>query len=66
VEAEVEVAVVDPDRVGQPAGDRLELLPVARHEGDPVGDQVHEPVVVEPGVARVEDLDRGVVHGGGG
>ena len=63
VVAEVEVRVVDPDRVGQPAGDLLDLLPVARHERDPVTDQLDQLVVVEARVARVEDLDRGVVHG---
>ena len=40
VVAEVEVLVVHPDRVGQPAGHRLQPLAVARHEGDPVGDQL--------------------------
>ena len=63
--AEVEVGVVDPDRVGQPAGDRPQLLPVARDERDPVADQLHQPVVVEARVAGVEDLDGGVVHRGG-
>ena len=61
VVADVEVVVVDPDRVGEVAGDRLHPLPVARHERDPVEDQRHEPVVVEPGVTGVEDLDGGVV-----
>ena len=33
------------------AGHRLDPLPVARHERDPVADQLHEPVVVEARVA---------------
>ena len=45
--ADVEVLVVDPDRVGEMPGDGLHALAVARHERDPVEDQRHEPVVVE-------------------
>ena len=48
VVADVEVVVVDPHRVGHVARDRLDPLAVARHERDPVEDQGHEPVVVEP------------------
>ena len=50
--AEVEVRVVDPDRVGQPAGHEPDPLAVARDERDPVADQLDEPLVVEPGLAR--------------
>ena len=63
VVAEVEALVVHPGRVGQPPRHQLQALPVARDEGDPVGDQLHEPVVVEAGLPRVEDLHRRVVHG---
>ena len=63
VVAEVEVLVVDPGRVGETTRHRLEALAVARHERDPVGDQLDQSVVVEAGVARVEDLDGRVVHG---
>ena len=52
VVADVEVLVVDPDRVGQVPGDRLHPLAVARHERDPVEDQRHEPVVVEGSAPR--------------
>ena len=38
VVAEVEVLVVDPGRVGEPTRHHLQPLPVARDEGDPVGD----------------------------
>ncbi len=61
VVADVEVLVVDPDRGGEMPRDRLHALAVARHERDPVEDQRHEPVVVETGVAGVEDLHRRVV-----
>jgi len=64
VEADVEVLVVDPHRVGEVAGHRLQPLAVARHERDPVTDQLDQPGVVERPLplARVEDLDRGVVE----
>ena len=62
VVAEVEVRVVDPDRVREVAGHPADPLAVARHERDPVGDQLNERVVVEARRAGVEDLDRGVVH----
>ena len=41
-----------------------EPLPVARHEGDPVGDQADQGRVVEARVAGLEDLDGRVVHRG--
>ena len=62
VVADLEVRVVDPHRVGEAARHGLEPLAVARHERDPVGDELDEAGVVEPGVAGLEDLDRGVVH----
>jgi hypothetical protein len=62
VEAEVELLVVDPERRGEMTGHHLDALPVARHEGDPVADQVDQPRVVEARVARFEDLDGGVVR----
>jgi len=63
VVGQVEVLVVDPHRVRQAAGHLLEALAVARHERDPVLDQPQQPVVVEAGLPRLEDLDRGVVAG---
>jgi hypothetical protein len=65
VVAEVEVGVVHPDGVGQPARDGGDPLAVARHERDPVADQLDQPPVVETRVAGVEDLDRRVVPRGG-
>ena len=61
VVGEVEGLVVGPHRAGQPTRDRHHALAVAGDERDPVGDQLDEAVVVEPGVADVEDLDRRVV-----
>ena len=66
VEGQVEAVVVDPDRVGQPAGHLLQPLAVAGHERDPVGDQRGQVGVVEAVPARLEDLQRRVVHGAGG
>ncbi len=60
--ADVEVLVVAPQRRGQVPGHGAHPLPVARHERDPVEDQRHQPVVVEPGITGLEDLDRRVVH----
>ena len=62
VVGEVEVLVVDPDRVGQAAGDAAYVLAVAGHERDPVVDVRQQRVVVEAGVTGVEDLERRVVH----
>ncbi len=62
VVADLEVRVVDPHGVGEPARHRLQPLAVAGHEGDPVGDQLHEAGVVEARVSGLEDLHRGVVH----
>ena len=63
VVGEVEVLVVDPDRVGEAARDAAYVLAVARHERDPVVDVRQQGVVVEARVARVEDLEGRVVHG---
>ena len=62
VVGELEVRIIDPDRRRQPARDPLQPLPVARDEGDAVRDQVDQPVVVQPRLARVEDLEGRVVH----
>ena len=47
VVGEVEVRVVHPDRVGEPAGHLPHHLAVARHERDPVVDVGDQAVVVE-------------------
>ena len=60
---EVEVLVVHPDRVGQPAGDLAHALAVARHVGDPGRDQREQAVVVETSALWLEDHDRADVHG---
>jgi hypothetical protein len=46
----VERLVVDPDRVGQPAGHLADLLPVPRQVGDPGGDEGDQLLVVERAV----------------
>ena len=62
VVGEVEVLVVDPDRVGQAARHPAYVLAVAGHERDPVVDVGEQRVVVEAGVGGVEDLEGRVVH----
>ena len=62
VEAEVEVGVVDPRGRGHPARHPLQPAAVAGHERDPLPHQCEQPVVVEPRVAGIEDLDGRVVH----
>ena len=47
VVGDVEVDVVDPDRVGDAAGHPLDLLAVARHQRDALADQLDQAVVVE-------------------
>ncbi len=64
VVADVELLVVAPHRRREAAGHGAHPLPVARHERDPVQDQRDQPVVVEAGVAGLEDLDRRVVQRG--
>ena len=61
VVVELEVRVVDPDRVGEMARDPAHPLPVPRHEREPVAGQLDQCLVVEPLRPRVEDLDRRVV-----
>src|SRR5690349_19185301 len=47
VVADVEVLVVDPDRVRDVSGHPADLLPVPRDEADPPGDELAERLVVE-------------------
>ena len=66
VVADVEVGVVDPDRVGETAGHPAQLLPGPRHRADPVADLLYQPRVV-PGATGGdgEGGHRTDVHGGG-
>ncbi len=60
---DVKVDIVDPHRVGKTSRDLADSLPVAGHEGNPVGDQRDQTVVVESLVRWLEDHDRAHMHG---
>jgi hypothetical protein len=62
VVADVEVLVVDPHGVRQPAGHPADPLPVPRHERDALRDELDQPVVVETVLRRLEDRDATDVH----
>ena len=49
VPADVEVVVVDPDRVGDPRRGVLQALAVARNEVQPRADALDQPLVADPG-----------------
>src|SRR4051812_22512242 len=51
VVVDVEVLVIDPDRVGEVAGHHPDLLPIAGHQADAGGDEIAERLVVELTVA---------------
>ncbi len=61
---DVEVTVVDPDRVREVTGHALDLLPVAGNQSDPGLDQGDELVVVEAGVRWLERDQPPDVHRG--
>ena len=63
VVGQVEPLVVDPDRVGDPAGHEPDTLPVAGDERDPGLEMAKQPRVVQAGVPGPEDHDRADVHG---
>ena len=63
--ADVEILIIDPHRVGQASRHPLDLLAVARDEGDPLLDQVHQAVEVETVSGRLEQRDAADVHRGG-
>jgi hypothetical protein len=62
VVGDVELGVVDPHRPGEVAGHVPHLLAVARHQRDPLLDELHEPVVVEARLRPLEDRYRADVH----
>jgi hypothetical protein len=62
VVGEVEVFVVDPDRVGQPARHPAYALAITRYEGDAVTDQVDQALVVESRLGCLEDGYPADVH----
>ena len=62
VEGDVEVGVVHPHRAREVSRHRADLLPVARHQADPVLDQRDQAVVVEALLGRLEDREAADVH----
>jgi len=62
VVVEVEVLVVDPHGVGQPARHPADALAIARDESDAVTDQVDQALVVEAVLGRLEEGDPADVH----
>ena len=62
VVGDVEFGVVDPDRPREVARHVPDLLPVARHQRDPLLDELDEPVVVEARLRPPEDRHRADVH----
>jgi hypothetical protein len=59
---DVECPVVDPDRIGEIAGDTTELLPVSGHQRDAVLDEADHTVMVEPITDRPQQGDAANVH----
>ena len=69
VSAEVEVGVVDPDRVGDVERHAADLLAVARHQVDALSDRLFDALRAPPaGNLRtaLEDVDRAHVERGRG
>ncbi len=62
VVADVEVLVVDPDRVREPGRDPADPLPVPGDERDAGGDVLDEAVEVKAAGRRLEDHDAADVH----
>ena len=65
VVGDVEVGIVDPDRIGEVTGYETYFLPVARNERDSFLDQVDQPLVVEAIGRQLEDSQPADVHGRG-